>query len=246
MREALIAVALLLVGPGSGLAGEPVVPSWMKVDGGAKKVAMDVIAGFNPNNSSWNFNGYYEGDMTVVVPEDWRVEIAFTNQDGDVPHSLVVMADPGADNLPLQAGREQAAFARAYSRSPEQGLSAGNQDTISFKTNKQPVTSCGSAASLAMAKAACGSASRSRTIPALPTSSSRRTPSRVAPDLGQRGPRPLLSRTTGGVTQRCRFSSRPAARSAVADPGSPRTPSAPGPRARRSPSVGSEAMISAR
>jgi sulfocyanin len=136
VREALIVVALLLVGSGSSLAGEPVVPSWMNVDAGAKKVAMDVVAGFNPNNSNWNFNGYYEGDMTVVVPEGWRVAITFTNRDSDMPHSLVVTADPGPDNLPLQAGREQAAFARAYSRSPERGISAGDDDTISFKTNK--------------------------------------------------------------------------------------------------------------
>jgi sulfocyanin len=134
--KALIVVGLLLVGSSSSYAGEPVVPSWMSIDAGAHKVTMDVIAGFNPNNSSWNLNGDYEGDMTVVVPEGWRVEITFTNHDGDVPHSLVVMADPGPDNLPLQAGREQAAFARAYSKSPEQGISAGDRDTISFKTDK--------------------------------------------------------------------------------------------------------------
>jgi hypothetical protein len=101
------------------------VPSWMVIDTGAKKVQMDVVAGFNPSNSNWSFNGYYEGGMTVVVPEGWRVEITLSNRDGDVPHSLVVMADPGEAELPLQAGREQAAFARAYSRSPEQGISAG-------------------------------------------------------------------------------------------------------------------------
>ena len=53
-----------------------------------------------------------------------------------VPHSLVVLADPGTDNLPLQAGREQAAFPRAYSRSPEQGIPAGDHDTIAFQTNE--------------------------------------------------------------------------------------------------------------
>ena len=136
MLKALIAIALWLVGSGSGMATQGVVPSWMTFDAGAQKVTMDVVAGFNPNNSNWNFNGYYEGDMTVVVPQGWRVEITLTNRDGDVPHSLVVMVDPGPDNLPLQAGREQAAFARAYSKSPEQGISAGNQDKIAFKADK--------------------------------------------------------------------------------------------------------------
>ena len=131
-----LAAALLLIATAAWAAEERMVPSWMTVDTGAQKVTMDVVAGFNPSNSNWNLNGYYEGDMTVVVPQGWRVEITLTNRDGDVPHSLVVMADPGADNLPLQAGREQAAFPRAYSRSPEQGISAGGQDTIAFETNE--------------------------------------------------------------------------------------------------------------
>jgi sulfocyanin len=132
----LIAVALWLAGSGSSLAEERIVPSWMTIDAGAQKVQMDVVAGFNPNNSNWNFNGNYEGNMTVVVPEGWRVEITLTNRDGDMPHSLVVMADPGKAELPLQAGREQAAFPRAYSRSPERGISAGDQDLVSFQADK--------------------------------------------------------------------------------------------------------------
>jgi sulfocyanin len=131
-----LAAALLLIATAAGAAEERMVPTWMTVDVGAHKMTMDVVAGFNPNNSNWNFNGYYDGDMTVVVPEGWQVEITLTNRDGGLPHSLVVMADPGSDNLPLQAGREQAALPRAYSRSPEQGISAGDLDTIAFKTNK--------------------------------------------------------------------------------------------------------------
>jgi RNase P/RNase MRP subunit p29 len=131
-----LAAALPQIATRATAAEERLVPTWMTVDAGAHKVTMDVVAGFNPNNSNWNFNGYYDGDMTVVVPEGWQVEIALTDRDGEVPHSLVVMADTGADNLPLQAGREQAAFPRAYSRSPEQGISARDQDTISFKADQ--------------------------------------------------------------------------------------------------------------
>jgi hypothetical protein len=108
-----LAAAPWLIAPPATAAEERMVPSWMTVDTGAQKVTMDVVAGFNPNNSNWNYNGYYDGDMTEVVPEGWQVEITFTHRDGAAPHSLVVMSDPGADNLPLQAGREQAAFPRA-------------------------------------------------------------------------------------------------------------------------------------
>ena len=130
-----LAAALLQIAT-PATAKERFVPTWMNFDTGAQKVTMDVVAGFNPNNSNWNFNGYYDGDMSVVVPEGWQVEITFTHLDGAVPHSLVVMADPGEDKLPLQAGREHAAFPRAYSKSPEQGISARDQDTISFKADQ--------------------------------------------------------------------------------------------------------------
>ncbi len=137
MRVRTIALALLIAGGAGGAAGEEhVVPSWMTVDAGARTIAMDVVAGFNANNSSWNYNGYYDGDLTVVLPLGWSVRITLANRDGDVPHSLVVMADPGGADLPLEAGREQAAFSRAYSKSPEQGISAGDHDTISFKAKE--------------------------------------------------------------------------------------------------------------
>jgi hypothetical protein len=64
---------LLAGGLGPAAAEERLVPSWMTIDAGAKAVAMDVIAGFNPNNSNWNYNGYHDGDMTLVLPLDWSV-----------------------------------------------------------------------------------------------------------------------------------------------------------------------------
>jgi hypothetical protein len=46
----------------------------------------------------------------VLVPEGGRIEITFTNLDGDVPLSLVVLPTSRQDNLPLQVGRGQTAF----------------------------------------------------------------------------------------------------------------------------------------
>lgn len=130
----LIAVVLWLATAASSWAAEPIVPSWMTIDAGARKVAMDVVAGFNPNNNNWNYNGYYEGDLTVVVPEGWRVEIHFTNHDANYPHSLVVIADPGSDGeLPPQAGRDEVAIKRAYSKSPTDGIFGNDKDTVAFK-----------------------------------------------------------------------------------------------------------------
>jgi sulfocyanin len=128
-----LAAALLLIATPATAAEEQLVPTWMTVDAGAHKVTMDVVAGFNPNNSNWNFNGYYEGNMTVVVPEGWRVAIGFSNRDANFPHSLVVIADPGSeDDLPAQAGREDVAISRAYSKSPIEGIFSNEQDTVAF------------------------------------------------------------------------------------------------------------------
>ena len=125
MRLWTLALALLAVTAAGGAtadaAEDHLVPSWMTIDADAKTVTMDVIAGFNPNNSNWNYNGYHDGDMTVVLPQGWNVRMTFTNHDADVPHSLVVMTDVGPAELPLEAGREQAAFPRAYSKSPGAG-----------------------------------------------------------------------------------------------------------------------------
>jgi sulfocyanin len=141
MRVWTIAVAVLAIGGtwgagGSIAAGTRAIPSWMTIQAATKTVTIDVIAGFNPNNSNWNYNGYHDGDMTVVLPLGWNVRMTFTNQDADVPHSLVVMTEVGPASLPLQAGREQAAFPRAYTKSPEQGLSAGEHDVIAFKASE--------------------------------------------------------------------------------------------------------------
>ena len=136
MLRAFTAALALLALAVPAVAEERLTPSWMTVQGDTKSVEMDVIAAFNANNSNWNFNGYHDGNMTVVVPEGWRVRIDFTTRDANVPHSLVVIADPGRDNLPPEAGREQTAFSRAYSKSPIQGISAGDADVISFTAKR--------------------------------------------------------------------------------------------------------------
>src|ERR1700759_3607703 len=65
-------------------------PSWMKVNAQAKSVALDIVAGSNANNGALNFNGFYGGDMTVVIPQGWTVKVTFTNHDGMLPHSVLV------------------------------------------------------------------------------------------------------------------------------------------------------------
>ncbi len=118
-------------------AEEEFLPSWMKPDAEAKTVDMDIVSGFNGNSGALNFNGYYEGNATIVVPVGWKVKVAFRNQDGNIPHSMAITEPYAEDDFPLDAGPKAVAIKRAYSRSPITGQSATEKpDTVKFKTKK--------------------------------------------------------------------------------------------------------------
>jgi hypothetical protein len=128
------AAVLALSLAASAAAEEPLVPSWMKIEKSGHLVRLDVTAGWNANNGALNFNGYFGGDMTVVVPVAWTVDIAFKNNDGMLPHSLVVTKPFKPEEMPDLAGLDQVAIPRAYTNNPEQGLPAPKTDTVRFAT----------------------------------------------------------------------------------------------------------------
>ncbi len=73
--------------------GQLSVPDWMKVDNSAKTVTMEVTAGESQADNGWNYNGYYNGNATIVVPEGYKVTINFHNKDQANPHSLAISTD---------------------------------------------------------------------------------------------------------------------------------------------------------
>ena len=75
-------------------AGDLTTPEWMQVDHDAQTVTMEVTAGSDPTNNRWNFNGYANGDATVVVPQGYEITIEFTNADPNNPHSLGIDERP--------------------------------------------------------------------------------------------------------------------------------------------------------
>jgi sulfocyanin len=128
-----VAVALLAaVGAPASPAGGSTAPSSEKVDPARKRVALDIVAAFNANNSGLNFNGYYRGDMTVAVPAGWTVDIDFRNNDAVLPHSLVVTRPYGPGHFPEQVGAQDAAIAKAYTRNPEAGIPSPQSDELEF------------------------------------------------------------------------------------------------------------------
>jgi sulfocyanin len=129
---AVLAVSVLLLLPAAHAQQARVAPSWMKIDSAAKRVTLDVVAGFNANNGALNFNGYFTGDLTVVVPVGWKVDIRFKNNDAMLPHSLVVTKAYALGQFPQQAGVDAVAIPRAYTDNPDQGIPSPKTDTVEF------------------------------------------------------------------------------------------------------------------
>jgi len=134
MRVFACAVGLAMAVSSARAAEQPLVPSWMKIEKSAHLVRLNIIAGWNANNGALNFNGYFSGDMTVVVPVAWTVDIAFKNTDGMLPHSLVVTKPFKPDEMPDLAGVKEVAIPRAYTNNPEEGIPAPKTDTVRFAT----------------------------------------------------------------------------------------------------------------
>jgi hypothetical protein len=129
---AFLAASLFLSPASASAAAGPVVPSWMKIQQAARLVHLDITAGWNANNGALNFNGYFSGGMTVVVPVGWTVDIAFKNTDAMLPHSLLVTRAYGPTEMPDIAGANQVAISRAYTNNPEEGLPSQKTDDVRF------------------------------------------------------------------------------------------------------------------
>jgi uncharacterized cupredoxin-like copper-binding protein len=106
--------------------------TWLTVDTTAKTATFQLTAGLTGLNGGLNFNGYKDGGLTLTVPLNWKVVIAFRNHDTVLPHSAEVV-----DTVkPLPPGAVDPAFPRAQTVRLQQGLSAEEADTIRFTATK--------------------------------------------------------------------------------------------------------------
>ena len=65
---------------------------WISVDDAARTVTVTLVAGETDANNRWNFNGYANGETTVVVPVGYTVTVNFENRDPVHHHSVGVLA----------------------------------------------------------------------------------------------------------------------------------------------------------
>lgn len=109
------------------------MPDWFTIDEAAKTVMIDVSAGSTDANNHWNFNGYFEGNATIVVPEGYAVTINFTNSDPLTTHSIGV--DAIRSEFPTVFDDPSPVFAGAISPNPTSmtdGTAPGQSATLTF------------------------------------------------------------------------------------------------------------------
>jgi hypothetical protein len=126
-----LALALLLIG---SLAlpvraqQQRIDPAWLTVDKAAKTARFQLIAGLTGVNGALNFNGFKDGELTLVIPVGWKAEIAFTNHDGMLPHSAEVITP----QTPLPVQPVSSAIPRAFTAKLATGLPPQGTDVMRF------------------------------------------------------------------------------------------------------------------
>jgi Sulfocyanin (SoxE) domain len=120
-------VSLSLAGPASAQQ-QRVDPTWLSFDTTAQTVRFQLIAGLTGLNGALNFNGFRDGELTLVVPLEWKTEIAFRNHDGMLPHSAEVIAP----QTPLPTQPVDPAIARAFTLQLAAGLPSEATDAMRF------------------------------------------------------------------------------------------------------------------
>jgi len=126
---AMAATAVLSLGAASR-PWTPPDPSWLAWNPATRTVTFKLIAGLTGSGakSPFNFNGYVDGELTLVVPDSASMVMNFVNQDG-TPHSAVVIADQ--DPMPNMA--ETPAIPRAFTVKASEGLGSFQKDALRFR-----------------------------------------------------------------------------------------------------------------
>ena len=101
---------------------KPAVPDkWLSYDQATNTVTFELIAG------PFTFNGYRNGEGTLVVPPKANMVINFVNKDG-TPHSAIVIYSDG----PIPNSATDPAIPRAYTNKVLEGLPQEGTDVMRF------------------------------------------------------------------------------------------------------------------
>jgi hypothetical protein len=120
-------------------AGEPFVPSWIRNDPASKTVAMEIVADWNQvarytkdkiRTDIIDFNGYWGGNLTIIVPTGWSVNIEVINGSLSFRHSLMVTRVYAQAEMPVKLEAKDAIWG-AFTDPPE-GIYTNERRQLSF------------------------------------------------------------------------------------------------------------------
>lgn len=99
-------------------------------------IDLKLWAGYRGRNSAWNFDGYYNGNATIAVPLDWRIEATFQNLDANVVHSAGIIESE--QPVPATGSEAKIAFEGAASTSFVTGVTSREKpETFSFRASRE-------------------------------------------------------------------------------------------------------------
>jgi len=128
MQRLRITLLLFLSVSFNSSFADALVPDWLSYDSIKKQVHIKLIATENANNNGLNYNGYSQGNITLIVPTDWLINISLTNWDASATHDLILTRPFVEDNIPSELTGEYSAIKRAYIAP----LFANGTDSLSF------------------------------------------------------------------------------------------------------------------
>ncbi len=126
----LVAAVSAIAPTGGRTRGAVPDSTWLDWNPTTRTMKFRLVAGLTGRGakSPFNFNGYTDGEFTLVAPMGANVVLNFVNEDG-TPHSAVVIAD----TEPMPSMAEEAAIPRAYSTKAGEGLGYFATDVMRFK-----------------------------------------------------------------------------------------------------------------
>jgi hypothetical protein len=107
--------------PAAAPGPEAAPDKWLSYDPATNTVTFELIAG------PFTFNGYRNGEGTLLVPSKANMVINFINKDG-TPHSAIVISGEG----PIPNSATDPAIPRAYTTKVLEGLPQEGSDVMRF------------------------------------------------------------------------------------------------------------------
>ena len=118
--------ALALALPLAVMGSKPPPGQLLHVNKPARTATILLIAGYDDNNSGFNFDGYARGELWLTIPRGWRVVVRCSNR-SPIRHSCAVVRGP------MNA---RPAFRGAVTPHPRRGLAQGESARFSFRATR--------------------------------------------------------------------------------------------------------------